>query len=187
MIGIGIGPPFQQAHKGVYVYDSFNRTQNALIGSADTGQIWTNVGAGGVFITVDGKARSSASGAGYVVPTPPNYSLEVTVKTISQDGLSGILLRTNGSYLATLRLVCSNDHWVFQRRDGSVTSLASLTPAASGDVLRVIVQGTKFECYVNGVWRASVDEAYNADYNFAGIYCGTSQVVEFDDFIIEVM
>jgi uncharacterized repeat protein (TIGR01451 family) len=141
---------------GGHVLDTFSRPDEAFLGTAETGEPWSE--APGAWGVADGQARQS--GSGYALAT-----LTASSSSGSIDVGVGVATR---EFWAVFRHVDDGDYWrfghtgagyVLQRVEGgAVTEYTGTTVlAADGDVLRVVLlaDGT-IDASVNGVLVVSV-------------------------------
>jgi uncharacterized repeat protein (TIGR01451 family) len=141
---------------GGHVLDTFSRPDESFLGTAETGEPWSEVS--GTWGIVDGQARQN--GSGYTLAT-----LTASSATGSVDVGVGVATR---EFWAVFRHVDDGAYWrfghtgagyVLQRIEGgAVTEYTGATVlAADGDVLRIVLLGDgTIDAWVNGVPVVSV-------------------------------
>lgn len=166
LLGLGLGVPFQTS-KGVLVFDSFNRADNAAsMGNADTGQSWQVLsGTWGISSNKAYLASVTSQASTVVNAGVPGIAMtsDVTLSSTLNRAAPGLVVRTidDSNYLlATITKASTNDLIEIYKRDlGVFTQLAQLVGAGNVNgttySVRVTAIGNTISVYRDGVLKLS--------------------------------
>ena len=174
----------------VSITDSFNRTDSATLGTADTGETWTSsAGSSGVFGISSNKAY---------VSSPQANSVAVLDTGITNYSVGATFTGTTGEWGLVLRYVDSNNYllvsfasqyWHRIRTRIASTNTAvvekGFTTISDGTLVRVDVVGNAVTVYMNGIETLTYDLAGALSTGTkVGIFSSSSTSNRWDDFYV---
>ena len=174
----------------VSITDSFNRTDSATLGTADTGETWTSsAGSSGVFGISTNKAYMS---------TPQANSVAVLDTGITNYSVGATFTGTEDEWGLVLRYVDSNNyllvsfdsqywHRITTRIASTNTDRVSqgTTTISDGTLVRVDVVGNAVTVYMNGIETLTYDLAGALSTGTkVGIFSSSSTNNRWDDFYV---
>ena len=143
----------------VSVTDSFNRTDSATLGTADTGEVWNSNAGTGVFGILNNQAyMSTPYSNSYAILETGITDLSVQCTAIYSGGEWGLVARwvdkTNW-----LKIVMADNYWIRIRKrvanvETNITSVG-FSPFPSGTVVRVDIVGDSVSVYWDDVLKAT--------------------------------
>lgn len=143
--------------------DDFNRANATTIGSPTVGPSWAQQGTGTAVIDNNTAGFSTASGNVYMTSTgQANGTLEFKLATAGNKAGCFVFRFTNTQLTLVLKLNGSN--WgFFKRESGPENLIADLgVPYATGDLLKIVLNGTTVTISVNGTQAYTGTVADNA-------------------------
>lgn len=167
------------------VFDDFNRSDAATLGTAPTGQTWI-----AQFGSISLNAQQAFPGSGYVLARVDTGSA-VNKPSVRVTALAN-------EFFLVFRFQDGNNYWRFGRSGGAymlqqvlngalgappVTTLATVNPAV-GDTLACDNNATQIDCSVNGVAVATSASTAGNTGTSAGFSAYQSSTVRFDDFVV---
>lgn len=168
------------------VTDSFNRADNAAsLGNADTGQAWIAlVGTWGISSNQAACTVHSSNDVAVIDGGLADCTVQVTTAIIFSD--SGIAVRaTDGLNFIRLIFDLGSASWLLQKCvAGSFTTIGSaLGTNANGDVIKLVMSGSNFTAFKNGVQLFTASDAFNSTVTKHGL-TAVGTVPLFDNFSI---
>lgn len=146
-------PFFNPYRFAARVLDSFDRADNSSsLGNADTGQAWTAAaGTWGVLGNLGYKSAGVSNDLAIVDSTLADATVQVTLSTAAS--IAGLALRFSSLGNDWRFIAVSGNSFLLQRGVGAAyTTVASISQTVNnGDVMKAVMSGTGFTCYVNGV------------------------------------
>lgn len=166
---------------GPLVSDSFDRANASVLGSADTGQPWTNFYNWGI---TSNKAVFNSSGNEGTAVIDAGVA-DCTVQATITGANASLCVRSARTVVGTFSEFVATRTEVYRRSGGSWTFVGTFSSAfADGDVQKVVLSGTSHTWYKNGASVLSYTSTFNQTETEHGIRSsGTST---FDDFTITV-
>lgn len=166
------------------VFDNFNRADNAALGTATSGQTWTVAGMG-----IIGNAAAKTSGTSsiaFISGGSANGSVQFTEAALGEGAnFYGLIFRRldNANYW---RLVVQQTSLFLQKVvASSPTTMGSVTITRSvGNVYRAAFSGSNIYCYVNGVLRINVSDAFNQTSTSHGLITANTTDARMDNFLV---
>lgn len=181
----GILASSRVAPSGPLVSDSFNRADTTTsLGTADTGQAWTNLG-NGMGITGNKAYAPSANNLAYhgaLIVAQANVAVSfVHSPALSFSGVLGRWSDENNHW----RLDMNDDNnWRLLRRNaGTFTVPASGTTAVRGR-LKLTMSGSSITVHIESTLLASITDSFNSTATTHGI-CSESPLERYEDFLIQ--
>lgn len=165
------------------VYDSFTRTNSTTsLGSADTGQSWTQLlGTWGINSNTAYQS-SSVSDAMSIVDS--GYSNGEVVAKFSAYGDNSLYFRVTNATNWWRFTYEAGSIYLQKCSAGSVTTISSTTyTAVNGDIAKVALSGPSVSCFINNVPKLSTVDAFlqtNTKHGIGNSY--TEPNGRFDDF-----
>lgn len=153
------------------IRDTFTRPNSTTsVGVTDTGQTWRNLA--GVLGITDQQIYAQSLAAGYAYADFDTGRSDYT--------LSAVITAVGGaSYGLVFRCIDYDNIWEFAASglwvtfNGAVANVAPVAVnAAPGDVLSVVLSGTRIEAYKNGVMLTSTTDSRLQNATRAGLYIG---------------
>lgn len=167
------------------VVDSFNRANAASLGTADSGQTWSNFGGAGFSITTNQATVSAASaGTGTVIDSAASDStVQVTMPSAATVS-GGIVFRwVDASNFNVVQMV-SAQLWLRKYVAGVLSEIAQSANLtfANNDIIAVVTSGASLTVKQNGVVRVTASDATNSTGTRGGLLALAGGI--YDDFSI---
>lgn len=182
-----INPFAFAAAGGTGASDNFNRADDASsLGTSSGGQVWSaEAGTWGISSN-QGYLPTPTTDARAVVETGlANCTIQVTLATIGNR--PGLAFRhiDSGNYLSVFR-VGGLGYQLFKRVAGSWTEMHTESMStANGDVLKLVLNGSSIEFWVNAVLKESLTESANSSGTEHGLYHESgSESARWEDFSV---
>lgn len=181
-IAIGFG----QKSK-LLVMDTFNRADSALaLGTADTGQVWTN-NSGILGISSNKVYMPSGSSA---IATLDSKQSKVAVSFvdsgIQESGFfNGVIARYTDTSNYVRAVLQTTTLFLQRRQAGTTTVLNSVAVTRNdGDIYKLVADGTTLTVFKNGVNILTVSESFNNSATRQGMIVSTA-LARMDNFTVE--
>ena len=172
----------------VLAFDSFTRADTTTtLGVAESGQTWSVIGGNAHGISTNRAYTNVAAFSTTVVNVRVSNLITVQATLTTTDN-------ANSQYLVFRQTDSSNHHyvgqsggvWIMYKKVAGVDTqigTAAGTPA-SGDVLKVTMDGSTIKFYVNGTLLITVTESDNLTGTGAGIATWNSTTARWDNFSV---
>lgn len=162
------------------IFDDFNRADNTSLGTATSGQVWTNTNFG---VLSNQCYRVIGSPIAFMTVGAANGSVFWTEGAIGEAGqfYGAIFRRLNGG--AYWRFVVLDGNYLLQKVNPSPTTIATVpNTRAPGNIYRAVFIGDNIRLYVNGVLKVNIVDAFNNTQVSTGLVAASSVNMRIDDF-----
>ena len=139
--------------------DSFNRANSGTLGTADSGQAWSNA-TGGLGVTSN-VAVGSGAGSNVAVLNAgiSDGTFSIVVAALSGDS-EGIVARADSTFANGYMFVAGNTSSVLYKKiAGSFTSIGTGSAPSNGQTLSLVLSGTSIICKIAGTTVISTTDA----------------------------
>lgn len=170
------------------IQDGFNRTDSAVtMGNANTGQAWSPL-LGTWGISGNQAYCINTTGTNITVVDDAKTANGIFSLTLKFSVSEGIVFRLSDSsnYLA-LR-ISTNDLSLIKTVANVTTAIGSyIMTTVVGTVysIKVVCNGSRIQCYLDGVLRLTVIDSFNSTATKCGLRTNPSTAGRFDEFLVE--
>jgi hypothetical protein len=169
------------------VTDSFNRADSAVsLGTADSGQTWTALtGTWGISSNKAYLVTHVNQDTAYIDNALSDCAVQVTFNPVAANNSRLVFRLTDASNFHFVQSEGGSTYKHYKYESGGFTQLGSYaTTPANGDVLKVVLNGSSIDTYLNGTVRISVSNSFNSTATKHGIggANGTPTAERWEDF-----